>query len=199
MKPNSPIGEIVKGGQPSWAFDMQGMSPFWVAKAKELHRVVEFGFIVWREDIQELREYVRSNGLSPLQHKASTLTVSFFLAALAIENLLKAILVRQNPDYIRNGKFRGKTISSHNLVEIAAKAAVDLTSDEQDFCELGTESILHFGRYHIGKSVSESPRKVVVRESAFPVYEALYPRLKNDIEHTPFMKCIGHKGGSPKG
>jgi hypothetical protein len=188
MKANSLIGEIIKGSQPAWSFDILGMPPFWTIKARELHRMVELGYIAWRDDITELRQYVKSEGLVPFQHNASTLTVAFFLAALAIENLLKAHLLRIQPESIKDGKFRGQFISSHSLLDIAAEANVALTEEEKDFCELGTEAIYHFGRYHIGKSVAESPCKIVVRESAFPVYEAFYSRLLKVIDTDPFKK-----------
>lgn len=195
MQANSPVGEIEKGGQPTWAFDLFGTIFFWLDKAEELDRMVKLGFDAWLEDVQTIREYVNSDEKGELKRPPPTLTVSFFLASLAIENLLKAILVREHPEYIRCGKFRGGFISSHNLMEIARDAAIQLTNDEQDLCELGTECILSFGRYHIGKSVSDSPSKITVKQTAFTIYEGLFNRLHRDIVSNPYPLGTEQGGG----
>ena len=181
MRADNPIGAIVKGGQPNWSFDMQGSSLFWVTKADELHRMVELGFLAWRDDIQAIRTFAHSKGFGEYNHRPSTLTVSYFLASLAIENLLKAILIREHPEYVKDGRFRGSAIGSHDLKMIANEAGIALSDDEQDFCELGTECILSFGRYHMAKNVTDSPTQVSVKDSAFAVYESLFGRLKTDI------------------
>lgn len=186
MRDDNPIGTIVKGGHSAWSFDMQGFPVFWINKADELHRMVELGFLAWREDIEALRVFAQSQGLSEFHQKPSTLIVSFFLASLAIENLLKAILVREHPDYIKDGRFHGPVISSHNLKDIADDAGIELTDDEKDFCELGTECIQSFGRYHIAKNMTHSPTQLSVKEAAFSVYENFFERLKSDIHQKPF-------------
>ena len=184
MRPDNPIGNIIKGGLHSRYFDIAGLPIMWTVKAKEMHRMVELGLEAWKSDISSIKAFRR--GGPAYTHPPSTLTVSLFLAALAIENLLKALLVREHPDYIKDGKLRGKVISSHNLLEIAADANFDLSENEQDFCELGTECILVFGRYHIAKNVSSHPTTIEVKESAFKVYESLYNRLQKNIEDKPF-------------
>lgn len=185
MHANNPVGEIEKEGQPSWAFDLLGTTSFWLSKSEELNRMVELGLLAWRDDVERLRAFANSDGSGEFSHEPSTLTVSFFLASLAIENLLKAVLVREHPEYIQNGKFRGQFISSHNLAEIAREAGIKLTNDEEDFCELGTECVLSFGRYHMGKSVAESPSRIVVKTTAFTVYESFFIRLWQDVAGNP--------------
>lgn len=185
MRSNSPIGDFQKGGHPYWVFDIQATSLFWIPKALELNRMVELGFSAWRQDLYTLRKFSEADGLTPYQHNPTTLTVSFFLAALAIENLLKALLVKAHPEYIKNGKFRDKFITSHDLKKIAFDAGVPLTADEEDFCEFGTEAIKHFGRYHLAKNFLESPDILIVKDTAFPIYEELFNRLLSDVESNP--------------
>jgi hypothetical protein len=187
MRADNPIGAIVKGGQPNWSFDMQGSSVFWVSKADELHRMVELGILAWRDDIQAIGIYHHSKGLGKLHHRPSTLMVSFLLASLAIENLLKAIVIREHPEYVKDGRFHGAIIGSHDLKNIAHDAGVALSDDEQDLVELGTECILSFGRYAMAKNVTNSPTQVSVKDSAFSVYERLFERLKTDINDKPFV------------
>lgn len=187
MRADNPVGTIAKGGQPNWSYDMLGSSVFWTSKADELHRMVELGFLASQDDVEEIRISVQSEGATQFPHRSSTLTVSFFLASLAIENLLKAVLVRKHPEYVKDGRFRGWVICSHDLKAIAGDADVALDDDEQDLCELGTECILSFGRYHIAKNVTNTPTWISIKGSAFRVYERLFERLKKDI-HTKRFK-----------
>jgi hypothetical protein len=186
MQAINMIGELEKGGQPNWSYDLQASPLFWIPKAQELNRMVELGFSAWCGDIKKLREMVSGELPANTSIPPPTLGISFFLAALAIENLLKAILVRQRPESIRDGKFRGERISSHDLSKIANEASISLNLDEQDFCELASEAIVSFGRYHLGKNMGESPTRVKVKETAFVVYKKLYQKLISDIYTTPF-------------
>lgn len=87
---------------------------------------------------------------------------------------------------MKDARFRGSIIASHDLEEIADDAGVALSDDERDLCELGTECILSFGRYQLAKNVTNSPTEVSMRDSAFVVYESLIVRLKTDIHDKPF-------------
>ena len=189
MQQDSPVGSITKGGQPNWSFGMQGMSIMWINKAEALDRMAQLGFSAWMADCASLRAYVAADGHGPNPHKPDTCMASFFVAALAIENLLKGCLVIEHPEYIEGGRFHGRVFGSHDLRAIAADASVTLDLDEHDFCELGTESIRSFGRYHIGKNVTDSPSSLTVKDGAFPIYERLFNRLRERILAKPWKSA----------
>ncbi|GEM_PF-2885790 len=188
MRSDSPVGSISKGIQPDWSYDMQGMSLFWLSKAEQMDRMVRLGYTAWREDVEAIRAHREDPKQNVLPSRPTTLVVAFFLASTAIENLLKASLVVENPECISKGRFQGKVIGKHNLLRIAEDAGIALNPDERDFCELGSEAILSFGRYHIGKKAADSPNRVTVRDSAFPIYERLYDRLRKRIEAQPWKR-----------
>ena len=192
MRSNGPVGSISKGIQPDWAFDMQGMSLSWRAKAEELDRMVWLGYAACREDTEEFRAYRADPKQNALPSKPRTFWVTFFLAATAIENLLKANLVVEHPECISKGRFQGKVIGKHNLLRIAEDAGIALNPDERDFCELGSEAIRSFGRYPIGKSMASSPSRLRIGEYAFSTYQRLYDRLWQRIAARPW------KNYSPK-
>ena len=198
MQKNSAVGSITKGLQPDWAFDMLGMAPFWRSKAEEVDRMAHLGYRAWREDVEAICAYTTDPERGTLEHRPSTLTVAFFLAAVAIENLLKANLVVEHPECISKGKFRGEVITNHDLTEIAIDAGVVFEPDERDFCEHGSEAIRSFGRYHIGKNMTDSPSGYTVKESAFPIYERLYARLWKRIETQPWKKPAAGQPPAPQ-
>jgi hypothetical protein len=181
---NNSVGEISKGGGPAWAFDMLAGFPVnWRHKAAELDRMVRLGYQAFQQDLIKIKGAVVAN-VNPSM-EPSVFDVSFFLAALAIENLLKGALVFAHPEYIKDGKFRGNTIGSHDLVLIAKDAGILLNSDETMFCEIGTEAIMSFGRYHTGKNMNNASTRRTIKVSAFAVYEGLYQKLWEYIEKNP--------------
>jgi hypothetical protein len=136
MRDKNPIGEIHVGGQPGWSFDLLATPIFWTSKAKELHRMVCLGFSVWQEDTEAIRKWVSNHVADQYEHKPPTLTVAFFLAALAIENLLKGNLIMTRPECVSSGRLRGAIITSHDLLAIARETGISFSTDEEDFFEL---------------------------------------------------------------
>ena len=83
---------------------------FWAKKADELHYMVELGVNAFCDKGDRLREYAESDGTTVMNHRPSTMMVSLFLAALALENLLKAAFVAKDSSSVANGKFRGNIL-----------------------------------------------------------------------------------------
>lgn len=191
MSDPSKVGEVKKGGQPAWSYDLRGMSIFWIPKAEQLDRMVRLGFGAWTQDCERARQTARTHGAVPYGYPPSTITVSFFLAALAIENLLKGCLVVEKPDSIRDGKFRGNVIGSHDLLAIAHEASVPLTADEADFCRIGTDAIMSFGRYHIAKNSDHDTTQLTIEQGAFPIYEELFYKLLRRLKEKPWKNADG--------
>lgn len=148
--------------------------------------MVHLGWTAWLGDVEALRRFRHSGGKSQMLFKPQILFVSYFLAALAIENLLKGLFVVAHPDSVSAGEIKRNTLKSHWLIDLASEAGVCLSSEEKEFCRLGTEAILSFGRYHIGKRSSESPTHVTINGAAFEVYSSLYERLMSDLKKKPF-------------
>lgn len=198
MRSDSPVGFIAKGLQPAWAFDMQGTSPLWMSKAEELDRMARLGYAAWREDVEEIRAYRSDPTHKALPSRPTTVTVTLFLAATAIELLLKACLVVEHPECVSQGRLQGKAIESHDLLKIAREASVALEHDEADFCALGTEAIRSFGRYTIGKNASASPSGVAIKDGTFAVYDRLHRRLRERVEARPWRDYVSVQSNARK-
>jgi hypothetical protein len=175
---------------------MMGMSHFWSDKAEELDRMVRLGFIAWRQDTDAIRAHAADPSRTALPSGPKTLAVTFFLAATAIENLLKANLVVEHPEFISKGRLRGAAIVSHDLLGLARDAGVALDPDEADFCELGSEAIRSFGRYHIGKRASTTPSRITIKEGAFLVYERLRTKLQKRVDVRPWKNYSPQPGAA---
>ncbi len=191
MQKNSPIGEIKYGEHDNVSFDLQSLPIFWLPKAKQLNRMVEEGMKLWYNDVKNFRKTGEGADHNP---EETTLSVTFFLASTAIENLLKAILIRDDEKiHVERGRLCSDEIKTHDLLKIAKAARVTLIPDEEDFCELGTISINHFGRFYLGIKSTKQPYKLSINESFYPIYKQLYDNLLSDIERKPSNENLREK------
>ena len=77
----------------------------------------------------------------------------FMLRAFAVENILKAVIIRNKSTEYRR-KFRDtlkfpKELQSHDLVKLAKKAGFDFTVEQEDLLRRLTRSATWHGRYPI--------------------------------------------------
>ena len=134
----------------------------WIAAARPL-----------RVGAYALRDHQQSPGT------AGVLFTSLFLAALALENVLKAVVVVRVPDIVKEGglKFGG---SAHKLSELADKGSFTLSDDERKFLDVSASPcITDFGRYRIPMSVAkakESPGHFHFHSGGFKHFESIFNR-----------------------
>lgn len=77
----------------------------------------------------------------------------FMLLAYAVENLLKAIIIRKRSREYKEGfrmtrKFP-KELQSHDLVQLASKAGLEFNLEEEDLLRRLTRSATWYGRYPV--------------------------------------------------
>ena len=84
---------------------------------------------------------------------------TFFLFALAIENLLKEIIVSNEPQLVRDGKLH-RFLDGHNLVTLAQRARVPIDDGERLTFQALTNCTRSWGRYSLGANVQNMPQGV---------------------------------------
>jgi hypothetical protein len=113
------------------------------------------------------------------------------LAAFALENLLKGLAIASDPSLIRNGspeQLLARRLQIHDLVRLAALAAVQLSSDEETLLERVTEFGLWAGRYPFPLDpMASAPRPGAEGGGAsfasdwFDPLDALFERLRDQL------------------
>jgi hypothetical protein len=102
---------------------------------------------------------------------------SLFLAALALENALKALLFVRRPELVQDGRlqFGGP---GHDLERLAVTASFELSPDEAGFLRLSAgPSIVTFGRYPTAaNNRSACPGSYTLHTSSFGHFEAVFGR-----------------------
>lgn len=113
--------------------------------------------------------------------------VYILLAGLSLENLIKGILISQNPDIVKDDKlpFSG---SGHEIIKYFKEANIDLDSDEEKFLNKAEEFILCFGRYPIYKAAKkydgrkEKDIPLIGIQTDAIIFNKLYLRLSDMYE-----------------
>jgi hypothetical protein len=186
MSTTSRVGEIQKrAGGDVLDFALSAMPIFWKTTAEQLDRMARIGFFVWKSDIQGFREWLKEK-IGAFETPPSTTYVAFFLAALAIENLLKGCVVIKHPEYLKDGEL-SREIKTHRLLDLASEADLTLSADEEDFCRIGTAAIEIFGRYPTGVKIVDCLAVIKIKDTAFGVYQAFYDRLVAVVDANPVV------------
>jgi hypothetical protein len=76
---------------------------------------------------------------------------ALMLSGMALENLLKSYMFRQGQPAASGGKLE-RTLRTHNLTELAARAGFTVTSEEEDLLARLTAFIVWAGRYPLATS-----------------------------------------------
>jgi hypothetical protein len=117
------------------------------------------------------------------------------LAGMAIENLLKGILVGRNPEVVQRDRLNAREWHRgehpHDLRHLARLAGVILTEDEEDLLVRMSEAVLWNGRYPVPKKSlrlekttrrggAEKSRRTFITSDP-RLFEGLYGRLAADL------------------
>jgi hypothetical protein len=80
------------------------------------------------------------------------LPASYLLRGLAIENLLKGLLVARDPSQVRRAIRWNVSRGGHDLVQLSRLAGLDIDEDEQRVLDALTEAVIWAGRYPVPRN-----------------------------------------------
>lgn len=123
----------------------------WIRKAKDLLTTAD----LIEPEVVRLWDSV-DKGLDNMEHEIIAdyyQGTYFMLRAFAVENILKAVIIRNKSSEYRR-KFREslkfpKDLKSHNLVKLAKKAGFDFNAEQEDLLRRLARSATWYGRYPI--------------------------------------------------
>ena len=123
----------------------------WISKAKEL---LQSAKLIEPEVVRLWSNYRanldgENNELLPDYYQSTY----FMLIAYAVENLLKAAIIREKSfeykrEFSETLRFP-KELQSHDLVELARKANLNISREEEDLLRRLTRSAIWYGRYPV--------------------------------------------------
>ena len=139
-----------------------------------------------------------SDGVEFITRPTSNRSV-FLLAAFALENLIKAFLVYENPHYIAGGKLSRQLTNAHNLSKLQGKCKTipspKRTRHVFETLEVGVNS---WARYPCATSVERESKERVVTPEFWESYNLvfnLYSQRLEQLLSKPWKgpyKFVGH-------
>jgi hypothetical protein len=175
MMNESDIGGMEPYSGSSWLC----APPVWKFYAEGLKDASVLLFQRVEQDLESLR---RGETAGHVFH-AMVVPAAALLAGLAIENLLKGIIVIDHPEYVNQGRLQGRVIKSHNLTRLASEARVILTDQERVLCEMGTSAIGSWGRYAIARTMDKQKGFVHLQVHNYrEAFENLFDRLAEILD-----------------
>ncbi|MHB8581443.1 MAG: hypothetical protein ACYDA4_16485 [Ignavibacteriaceae bacterium] len=157
-------------------FVRDAMPDNWLAYADELKDSAE---ILWAENSNRLRLEIIQNSKSIIENK-NTPSISrsyLLLAGFAIENVLKGIIIADDPSQINSGKLSSE-LKSHSLSKLASKInGMVFTKDEIKLLKMLEKIIPYWGRYPIPLEYNGVLPEVPVNKDNRKLFLKLHKRL----------------------
>ncbi len=137
-------------------FDMGAETPaIWALSANRLKRSGDLIFDAYEIDLQAM-----GKGVSPLElNNLEVAGAATMLFGLAIENLLKAIIIAREPKTVNDGNLRGWPSNGHKLILLAEKAEIPLNEQQKDMVQRLVAFVEWAGRYPVPQKATQIPLK----------------------------------------
>jgi hypothetical protein len=88
--------------------------------------------------------------------------VYMLLAGLAIETLIKGIIVAKHPDFVKQQKLSGE-LTNHNLIDLYRTAGLMKSKDHDDLLLRLQNYVVIFGRYPVTKTKQDMQKMIDTR------------------------------------
>jgi hypothetical protein len=123
-----------------------------------------------------------SDGVESITRPTSNRSV-FLLAAFALENLIKAFLIYENPKYIENGKLSRQLLNGHSLSKLQKKCR-KIPSPKRTLHVFETleGGINSWARYPCATSVERESKERVVTPEFWEAYNYVFNLYSQRLE-----------------
>ena len=157
-------------------YKIKGSPFFWRLKAEQLRHSAE---ILWphaEEWLEKLSNIdIQENKIDYKELGPDVFPTFMALLGFSTECLFKATIIRDNKQFISNGKM-AKQLKSHDLIWLAKTAKIRLTNHEQIFCRQAHEHMVNY-RYPIPAEIAEENFAHKIDGHCKTVFTELYDRL----------------------
>ena len=139
--------------------------------------------------------YVLYSAGKGLRKRRTTNRSVFLLAAFAMENLLKAFLIHENPKHIEGGRLSKDLLNGHGLSRLLQRCkhipSPKRTRQVLETLEVGVNS---WARYPCSTSVQRESEERVVTPEFWSAYNKVFELYSTRLEHLLSKKSKGAYG-----
>ena len=158
-------------------FVMKAGPDNWLDYAEELRNSMDY---LWERKTWGIKmEYDDIDGF---KEKSTISRTWLLLAGFSIENLIKGLIIAQNPSYISNGKLSRK-LATHEISNLAQSIKdISLSIDEENLLIILEKCIPSWGRYPIPIHIDDLSPEINATDKIKETFEALFDKFYNQIE-----------------
>lgn len=157
----------------------------WLDYAIELKNSAE---TLWNTNDNSIRLVITQEiadtptGWRRVSRKIYSISRSYILlAGFALENVVKGILVFQNPYHIMSGKL-SKELKSHKVLELIQMVdGIELDETERRFCQIVQDAIPYWGRYPIPLEYNRVLPEIGINNKLRDAFLRLFTRLSKQL------------------
>lgn len=164
-------------------FEAMGKPFMWGHKAQQLHCAALLLVPHMLTMVHRITARIQAGmdeDFDALRDEAEVHYQFFLLAAFALENSLKGLIVNLHPGALSGGRLP-RFLGTHDLLALAKRAGVTLDTQEQDFCVMATSASTKWGRYPIAHTAAESVSSWTANlPTAVEVFDRLHRRLTKE-------------------
>lgn len=157
-------------------FKVKAKPIFWKKKAEELKFVVDTLWPLHENRFQLIMDNLGKKEFEYSSLEPDTFSICLALMGYSIEVLLKGIIIKNNPQFVSNGKMSGK-LKTHDLDYLAKVANITLSKNEKIFFEQAHQAILIDSRYPIPSKKEELSSSMTIGGNCIEEHLNLYNRL----------------------
>jgi hypothetical protein len=154
----------------------------WLEYAEELHDCAE---VLWQNEARSIRVGVvvddRGRVVGDKGRISGVSRTYLLLAGLALENVIKGLLVSADASHINTGALSPQ-LKSHNIPRLIANISdLDISQNEMAFCRLVSAVIPYWGRYPIPLTKCQLMPEVGLTEGDRSTFLDLFGRLAHRL------------------
>jgi hypothetical protein len=166
-------------------FVVDAMPSSWLNYAIELKNSAE---TLWKTNDKSIRLEIREkiaddlSGVRRDSRKIYSISRPYILlAGFALENLVKGILVFQNPSHITSGRL-SRELKSHKVLELIQMVdGIELDETEGRFCQIVQDAIPYWGRYPVPLEYNRVLPEIGINNKLRDAFLRLFTRLSRQL------------------
>ncbi len=148
----------------------------WLTYSEELHDAAD---ALWRDSVNaiSLNMETEVDGSARIEKTCGHSRIYILLAGLALENVLKGLIIAANPSLVNTGAL-GKSLKTHNLANLAANVeGLELSTADEHVLAVCQDAIPYWGRYPIPLQYADMQPKEALTPQFRDTFDALCHRL----------------------
>lgn len=166
---------------------------YWYSYAQELAETAD---TIYRRSKGQWIAYIhqQADGSTKTERRPFVSRPVLLLYGLSFENLLKGLLISEEPTLLKGGKL-SKHLLGHDLVKLADRLrSLTLNAEERELLSLLSDVVPYLGRYPVPRNAQDVKPEKYINEDVYSACKALFARLEMQLYRLNFQGIDAPEG-----